>query len=63
MKILTGFAVITDSMGKRVAYTYSTVNELGTITESNAKESYVVLDESEIELINKLEEKIKSRLL
>lgn len=62
MNILTGFAVITDSMGKRVAYTYSAVNELGTVTDSNIKASYVVLDEEELELIKQLEEKIKTRL-
>ena len=62
MKILTGFAVVTDSIGKRIAYTYSEVNEQGTIINSNIKESYVVLDNEEVGLINQLEEKIKTRL-
>ncbi|MBP3931792.1 MAG: hypothetical protein J6D47_19770 [Peptostreptococcaceae bacterium] len=62
MKILTGFAVVTDSIGKRIAYTYSDVDEKGTIINSNIKESYVVLDDSEVGLINQLEEKIKTRL-
>ena len=62
MKILTGFAVVTDSIGKRIAYTYSDVDEKGTIVNSNIKESYVVLDIEEVVLINQLEEKIKTRL-
>ena len=62
MKILTGFAVVTDSIGKRIAYTYSEVDEVGNIIKSNTKESYVVLSEEELTLINNLEEKIKSRL-
>ena len=62
MKILTGFAVVTDSIGKRIAYTYSEVDEKGTIINSNIKESYVVLDDVEVGLINQLEEKIKARL-
>lgn len=62
MKILTGFAVVTDSIGKRIAYTYSEVDEVGNIIKSNTKESYVVLSEEELTLINSLEEKIKSRL-
>ena len=62
MKILTGFAVVTDSVGKRIAYTYSEVDEVGNIIKSNTKDSYVVLSEEELTLINNLEEKIKSRL-
>lgn len=63
MKVLTGFAVMTDAIGKRVAYTYSTVNEQGMVVESNIKESYVVLDEVEIDIIKQLEDKIKTRLV
>ena len=63
MKVLTGFAVMTDAVGKRVAYTYSTVNEQGMVVESNIKESYVVLDEVEIGIIKQLEDKIKIRLV
>lgn len=62
MKVLTGFAVMTDAVGKRVAYTYSEVNEEGMVVNSNIKESYVVLDDSEVGLINQLEEKIRTRL-
>ncbi|SCJ51885.1 Uncharacterised protein [uncultured Clostridium sp.] len=63
MKVLTGFAVMTDAVGKRVAYTYSTVNEQGMVVESNIKESYVVLDKEESQLITALEDKIKTRLI
>lgn len=63
MKKLTGFAVMTDAVGKRVAFTYSVVDESGLIVDSNKKESYVVLDEEELKLISDLEDKVKTRLV
>lgn len=62
MKILTGFAVIKDSVGHRVTYTYSKVDEQGTITSSNNKESFVVMDKEVKNLIEQLESKILERL-
>jgi len=62
MKKLTGFAVITDSVGKRIAYTYTTLNEDGMVTDSNSKESFVVIDADTLDLISKLEDKISLRL-
>lgn len=61
MKILTGFAVIKDSVGNRITYTTSEVNGTGTIVSSNNKESFIVLDAETIELIEQLENKIKKR--
>lgn len=63
MKILTGFAVIKDSVGNRITYTTSEVNEKGIIVSSNNKESFIVLDEETITLISQLENKIKSRIV
>lgn len=62
MKILTGFAVIKDSVGHRVTYTYSNVDEQGTITSSNNKESFVVMDSEVQNLIEGIESKILERL-
>ncbi|MBS5937767.1 hypothetical protein [Clostridium sp.] len=62
MKILTGFAVIKDAVGHRITYTYSEVNEEGTIVSSNKKESFIVMDEEVKELIGQLETKITERL-
>lgn len=62
MKILTGFAVIKDSVGNRITYTYSEVNEDGTIVSSNNKESFIVLDTETNNLISQLENKIKERI-
>ena len=62
MKILTGFAVIKDSVGHRITYTYSEVDEQGTITSSNKKESFIVLDVDTKNLITQLEAKIEERL-
>lgn len=62
MKILTGFAVIKDSVGNRITYTTSEVDEKGTIVSSNNKESFIVLDKEFNTLISSLEEKIKERI-
>lgn len=62
MKILTGFAVIKSDVGYRIAYTYSEVDENGTIIKSNEKESYIVLDGETKGLLGQLEDKIKERL-
>ena len=62
MKILTGFAVIKDSVGHRITYTYSEVDEQGTIISSNKKESFVVMDVETKNLITQLEGKIEERL-
>lgn len=62
MKILTGFAVIKDSVGHRITHTYSEVDEQGTITSSNNKESFIVLDAETKTLVEQLENKIKERL-
>lgn len=62
MKILTGFAVIKDSVGNRITFTTSEINETGTIISSNNKESFVVIDNDTNKLISQLEEKIKERV-
>lgn len=62
MKILTGFAIIKDSVGHRITYTYSEVDDQGTIISSNKKESFVVMDEEVKGLIGNLEGKITERL-
>lgn len=62
MKILTGFAVIKDSVGHRITYTYSEVDEKGTIISSNKKESFIVMDEEVKGLVGQLESKITERL-
>lgn len=62
MKILTGYAVIKDSVGHRITYTYSEVDEQGTIMSSNKKESFVVLEVETKNLVEQLENKIAERL-
>ncbi|WP_300902222.1 hypothetical protein [uncultured Clostridium sp.] len=62
MKILTGFAVVKDSVGNRITFTTSEVDETGTIVSSNNKESFIVLDGETNNLILELENKIKERI-
>lgn len=63
MKILTGFAVVKDTVGDRISYTYSTVDAEGNILDNNKKESFVVLEQETKNLIMDLEDKIKERLI
>lgn len=63
MKILTGLAIVTDNTGKKIAYTHTTVNNEGIISESNTKESYIVMDKETLDIIEQLENKVKLRLL
>lgn len=62
MKILTGFAVLNDRNGKRITYTYDVVDEMGNVTESNNKESYIVLDEETKNAISALEQLVENRM-
>lgn len=62
MKILTGFAVLNDRNGKRITYTYDVVDEMGSVTESNNKESYIVLDEETKSATSALEQLIENRM-
>lgn len=62
MKILTGFAVLNDRNGKRITYTYDVVDEMGNVTESNNKESYIVLDEETKSAISALEQLVENRM-
>lgn len=62
MNVLTGYAVIKDSVGYRITYTYSNIDEQGTIISSNKKESFIVLDTEVKNLVEQLEAKITERL-
>lgn len=59
--MLTGFAILKDTMGDRVSFTYVTVDEQGKIVGDNKKESFVVLDQETKSLIEQLEAKVKER--
>ncbi|WP_238915077.1 hypothetical protein [Clostridium sp. YIM B02555] len=61
MKILTGFAVINSDVGKKIAYTFSEVDEQGNVTKSNLKESFAVLDENVLKAITVIESTINKR--
>ena len=62
MKLLSGFAVINDTIGKRISYTYTEVDETGNILKQNVKESFLVLDDETKTFIDQLENKINERL-
>jgi hypothetical protein len=58
MKKVTGIAVLTTAEGQKVTYTFSEIDESsGTITQSNIKRSFVVLDPNTESIINNLNSK------
>lgn len=62
MRILTGFAVINDRNGERITYTYDEVDDLGNITKSNVKESYLALEQETKDAIANLRALIEVRM-
>lgn len=58
---LTGFAVVNSDVGKKIAYTYSEIDEAGNITKSNIKESYVAVDQTILQAIGVIEDNINKR--
>lgn len=59
---LTGFQIINDNVGKKIAYNYSKIDDEGNIIKSNARGSFVVVDENLIVAINEIEKNINDRL-
>ena len=62
IKLLGGIAIINDSIGKRITYSYSIVNSEGKIVEDNKRESYLVLDEETLNLLKQIEDKVKIKM-
>ncbi|EPY2273644.1 hypothetical protein ACXAUS_002512 [Clostridium sporogenes] len=64
IKKLTGIAVINRAEGKRIAYTYSELdNNTGDIIQDNVKNSFIALDERLLSTIKDLEIYIKDNKL
>ena len=62
MKKLTSITVLERAEGLTVSYTFSKISDEGQITERNMRRSYVVMDKEELELINKLKEKVNLKV-
>ncbi|KRU29367.1 hypothetical protein VT91_09810 [Clostridium sporogenes] len=64
MKRLTGTAIINTAEGKRIAFTYSEIDEeTGAIIEDNKKQSFIALDDKFLNTINQIEDYIKETKL
>ncbi|EPY2307086.1 hypothetical protein ACXATD_002757 [Clostridium sporogenes] len=64
MKRLTGTAIINTAEGKRIAFTYSEIDEeTGSIIEDNKKESFIALDNEFLNNIHQVENYIKENRL
>ncbi|ENJ9653857.1 hypothetical protein AB2T14_001475 [Clostridium botulinum] len=60
IKRLTGMAVINRAEGKRIAYTYSEVDEnTGDIIQDNIKQSFIALDDEFLKAIKVVEDYVK----
>ncbi|NFP92421.1 hypothetical protein [Clostridium sporogenes] len=60
IKRLTGVAIINRAEGKRVAYTYSEVDEnTGDIIQDNIKQSFIALDDEFLKAIKAVEDYVK----
>lgn len=63
MKALQGFAVINDTVGKKIAFSYSEIDDGGNVTRPNIKESFVAVDQNVKDAIEVIENAIKVRLI
>lgn len=61
-RLLGGMAIINDSIGKRITYSYSEVDEDGNLIERNKKKSFIVMDEETLGIIEQLEAKVKAKM-
>lgn len=62
MRILTGFAVLTDRTGDRITFTFDEVDEKGNVISDNNKKSYIAVDETTKAKIADLKILIETRM-
>ena len=53
-KLLTGIAIVYDSIGKKIVYTYSTIDSEGHIKDVQTKESYIPRDKETLDIYKRL---------
>lgn len=59
---LTGVAIVTTAEGKRLTYSFSEIDENGTILKSNVKRSFVAVDTELKNIIDQLESKVSEHM-
>ncbi|QLY78032.1 hypothetical protein [Clostridium intestinale] len=62
MLMLTGTAIVTTAEGKRITYSFSEIDEDGTIVKSNVKRSFVAVDQELKDSIEQLENKVSNHM-
>lgn len=62
MKRLTGLAIVPSAEGKRIAYTYSELNEAGEVTSTGNKGNFIALTSEELAAIETLEKAAEAHL-
>lgn len=63
MKKVTSFTHLITGEGDRIAFTYSEMDEYGTITSQNNRKSFVVADEEIVGHINAIKKYIQETFL
>ena len=63
MKKVTSFTHLITGEGDRIAFTYSEMDEYGTITSQNNRKSFVVADEEIVGHINAIKKYIQEAFL
>ncbi len=63
MKVLTSFIALNTGEGERISFTYSEVNEDGTIVSQNNKKNFLVLDSSLKNNLNEIKKYIEEKHL
>lgn len=60
--IITGFSIVQDPAGTKIAYVFSAIDSDGNILESNKRGSYIVVNENIKEAIETIKTDIQPRL-
>lgn len=63
MKVLTSFIALNTGEGERISFTYSEVNEDGTIVSQNNKKNFLVLDSGLKDNLNEIKKYIEEKHL
>lgn len=62
MKTLTGIAIVPSAEGKRIAYTYSELDESGKVTSTGNKGNFIALTSEELAAVTTLENAARAHM-
>lgn len=62
MKVLTGIAIVQSAEGKRIAYTYSEINDAGEVISTGNKGNFIAVTQADLNAIAALETAAKAHM-